>query len=267
MTTLPTPAPADARVAAVEDNLLTFMGGLAELDLFEREPDPDVTTWYCEVAFPLLNGIIGAHFDPAEARERAHRLLASFMARGRPILWWTTPSTSSPELEETLLDAGLQRSALPGMHLRLDAPVPVPDVGVEVAVTTPESLATAVDAMCDAFGDPDHARPMMHEAFRRFDRPDRLVNVLAWCDGEPAGAGSLWVDGATAGLYNIATREGFRGRGIGSAVTATLMEHGRSRGCTEAILHASEVGLPVYERLGFETVCTVGQFTWDPDEA
>lgn len=259
------PPCADARVAGVEGNLLTFMRELAELDLFDHEPDPDVTTWSCDVPFALFNGIIGARFAPTEARERAHRLLASFLGRGGPLLWWTTPSTTSPELEGTLLDAGLQCSATPGMHVRLDAAVPVPAGEARIAVTTPDDLTITVDTMCEGFGDPDYARSTMHEAFRRLAQKERLVNVLAWCDDQPVAAGSLWVDGETAGLYNIVTHETFRGRGIGAAVTAMLMEQGRARGCTEAILHATEMALPVYERLGFETVCSVQQFLWDPD--
>jgi hypothetical protein len=38
-------------------------------------------------------------------------------------------------------------------------------------------------------------------------------------------------------------------------------------GCTHAVLHASEMGLPVYERLGFVEVCRVPQFVWMPTEA
>ncbi len=267
MTDAPSPHRADARVAAVEDNLLTFMRELAKLHLFDHEPDPDVTTWSCNVPFALHNGIIGARFASTEVGERARPLLASFKGRGRPFLWWTTPSTTSPELERALLDAGLQCSATPGMHVRLDAVVPVPAVGVRIVVIGPDDLTTMVDTMCEGFGDPDYARSTMHEAFRRFDHKEQLVNVLAWCDDRPVAAGSLWVDGATAGLYNIVTHETFRGRGIGAAVTATLMEQGRARGCTEAILHSTEMGLPVYQRLGFETVCSVQQFLWEPDGA
>ena len=44
------------------------------------------------------------------------------------------------------------------------------------------------------------------------------------------------------------------------------MNLARERGCTHAVLHASEMGLPVYERLGFVEVCRVPQFVWAPTE-
>ena len=58
----------------------------------------------------------------------------------------------------------------------------------------------------------------------------------------------------------------WRGRGLGYAVTATLMNLAHERGCTHAVLHASEPGRPVYERLGFVEVCRVPQFVWAPTE-
>ena len=92
----------------------------------------------------------------------------------------------------------------------------------------------------------------------------RLVNVIATLDGLPVATGCAWLNGTTVGLYNIATLKEPRGRGLGYAVTARLMDLGRERGCTDAVLHASEMGRPVYERLGFTHVCDVPQYVWVP---
>ena len=37
-----------------------------------------------------------------------------------------------------------------------------------------------------------------------------------------------------------------------------------SRAPACSILHATEMGLPVYQKLGFETVCEVQQYLWMP---
>jgi GNAT superfamily N-acetyltransferase len=92
------------------------------------------------------------------------------------------------------------------------------------------------------------------------------IQVSAWLDGQPVATGTVWRSGSTAGLYNIATLDRLRGRGIGYAVTATLMELARQRGCDRAVLHSSPDGLPVYERLGFVEVCEVPQYLWMPSE-
>jgi ribosomal protein S18 acetylase RimI-like enzyme len=95
----------------------------------------------------------------------------------------------------------------------------------------------------------------------------RLHEVLALVDGAPAGGGSLWVTGRSAGLYNIGTLEAARGRGVGTAVTAALVERARGLGCTEVVLHATAAGLGVYRRLGFTVVCSVSQHLWVPPGA
>jgi GNAT superfamily N-acetyltransferase len=92
----------------------------------------------------------------------------------------------------------------------------------------------------------------------------RLHEVLALVDGEPAGGGTLWVTGRTAGLYNIGTLEAARGRGVGTAVTAALVAGARELGCTEAVLHATDLGAGAYRRLGFTEACTVSQHLWAP---
>ena len=42
------------------------------------------------------------------------------------------------------------------------------------------------------------------------------------------------------------------------------MNLGREHGCTEAVLVASAMGRPTYERLGFVEVCRTPQYVWAP---
>ena len=78
--------------------------------------------------------------------------------------------------------------------------------------------------------------------------------VAAWQGTQLAGVGMLVVNGASAWLGNIITREGFRGQGIGYAVTEALCAFGKRLGCVSMQLIATEMGRPVYEKLGFRAV-------------
>ena len=84
-------------------------------------------------------------------------------------------------------------------------------------------------------------------------------------DGTPAGAGSVLISNGVAGLYNIAVPSHARGRGVGRAITLELMRIGARHGCTDSVLHAPKMGLPVYQKLGFKTVCEVQQYLWMPN--
>ena len=67
-------------------------------------------------------------------------------------------------------------------------------------------------------------------------------------------AAALFVGAGVAGIYNVCTVPEARGRGIAGAVTAAALDEGAARGCRLAVLGSSEMGYPVYRRLGFRDV-------------
>jgi GNAT superfamily N-acetyltransferase len=85
------------------------------------------------------------------------------------------------------------------------------------------------------------------------DRPECVV-YLGFADGDPVVSGLGWRTGRTVGVYSIATIESARRRGYGAAMTARVVADGMIVGCDVAALQASEMGRPIYQRLGFRTV-------------
>lgn len=87
------------------------------------------------------------------------------------------------------------------------------------------------------------------------DQPGCVIYV-GYQDGEPVVSGLGWRTGRTIGVYSIATIESARRRGFGAAMTVRIMADGVAAGCDVAVLQASQLGRPIYERLGFRTVVT-----------
>ena len=75
-------------------------------------------------------------------------------------------------------------------------------------------------------------------------------------DGRPAGASAGLVAAGVVGLYWVATLHYARGRGVGAAVTLAPLLAARAQGYRVGILHASKLGFPVYQPLGFRQYCT-----------
>jgi hypothetical protein len=69
----------------------------------------------------------------------------------------------------------------------------------------------------------------------------------------PACTSALCASGPVAGIYWVATLPELRGRGFGEAVTWSAVRGGSELGCRVASLQASDMGRPVYERMGFAT--------------
>jgi len=84
-------------------------------------------------------------------------------------------------------------------------------------------------------------------------RPDVTVYV-GYTDGVPVSTGLGLRTGRTIGVYNIATIPSYRKRGYGAAMSARIADDGVAAGCDVAILQSSEMGYPVYARLGYRTV-------------
>jgi GNAT superfamily N-acetyltransferase len=85
------------------------------------------------------------------------------------------------------------------------------------------------------------------------DRPECVVYV-GYADGEAVVSGLGWRTGRTIGVYSIATIQSARRRGYGAAMTGRVVADGVVAGCDVSALQASEMGRPIYERLGFRIV-------------
>ena len=83
---------------------------------------------------------------------------------------------------------------------------------------------------------------------------DSCMLFLGHANGVPAARSMVLVTGRMAGIYNVFVSEEHRGRGFGRAITAAALGAALAAGATEACLSATDLGYPLYQRMGFETV-------------
>lgn len=83
-----------------------------------------------------------------------------------------------------------------------------------------------------------------------FGRP-YFYPIVAAVDGKPAGIANALLFGDSAWLGNIIVVPEHRREGLGGALTTKLVEHCRERGYSHQLLIATEMGRPMYEKLGF----------------
>ena len=253
----------DPRSGPVGANLEAFVLAVADTPLLRRAGVRDAVVYTSDVPFPLFNLVSTADFRPGTEAERTGDLADLMTAHGLPWLWWETPG-HEPD-PEALTARGLRREGVPGMYAELSGPVDVRR-GLRLERATDASLTAYMDVFLAGFEMPEFLREPMGELFLQALDSELFVHLLAWEDDVPAGCGTVFLHDGCAGIYNVAVPQAHRGRGIGQAMTAALMNVGVEAGCTHAILHATELGRPVYERLGFEEVCQTPQWVWMPPE-
>ena len=147
--------------------------------------------------------------------------------------------TSTPGMVASPIDHdAIGRHGAPGLDIR--------------RVTDGDSIDVHRGVVTTGFGS-DPAVALGTACAGLLDRPGCVVYV-GCVDGDPVVSGLGWRTGRTIGVYSIATVASARRRGYGAAMTARVVADGVAGGCDVAALQASEMGRPIYERLGFRTV-------------
>ncbi len=214
------------------------------------------------VPAPPFNGAI--LMEPVADRAGLLEEIAGFMAHAAvPYLVWVREGLDD-EFPEACLRAGLTDvGGPPVMAMASLAPGPPPPAELSIEQANgPEDITDFVNVFSEGFGVP---RVMAERVFTRVVLTAGVFGaVLGRVDGQAVTAASVTVSGTTAGIYNVATLAKHRGKGYGAAMTWAAMDVGRSRGCDHAILQASEMGLSVYEKMGFEIVGRYRHFAGPP---
>jgi ribosomal protein S18 acetylase RimI-like enzyme len=78
---------------------------------------------------------------------------------------------------------------------------------------------------------------------------------VGYVEGQAVATAGLYRKGDIAEMGAVWTAEASRRRGYGAALTWAAIHEGRARGCTTAAHKSSEMGYPVYTRMGFREVC------------
>jgi ribosomal protein S18 acetylase RimI-like enzyme len=81
-----------------------------------------------------------------------------------------------------------------------------------------------------------------------------ITGYLAEGSGHPVGTGLGIRSLGTVGVFNVAVAPSARGQGLGRAITERVMADGFAAGADAAFLHASTMGRPLYESMGFRLV-------------
>jgi GNAT superfamily N-acetyltransferase len=124
---------------------------------------------------------------------------------------------------------------------------------LEISVATDETdIGDHVRVATAGFGMPEGMMDaIVTTAFLGLEHVAVYVGRL---DGEPVVSGMGVRTGRCIGVYGIATVREARGQGFATLMTARVVSDGAAAGCDVAVLQASDMGFPLYERMGFRTV-------------
>jgi GNAT superfamily N-acetyltransferase len=134
----------------------------------------------------------------------------------------------------------------PVRRLLDDAPDGVP---LQDAIQAAMLADPRIDDRLDVFADNLRSLPAATRLFAAVD-DDGVVR---------ATSGSVTL-GFDATVFFVNTDPGWRGRGIGRAMSAEALRAARASGAHRACLDATDAGRRIYSRLGFEAVTAMTRF-------
>lgn len=144
-------------------------------------------------------------------------------------------------------------------------PIPPAPRGLAVERVDLRGWDTFRDVTAEGFGMPLAAVEALYAPSLLDD--SRVRAFIGSVEGREVATAVSVRTGTTVGVYSIATIPDARGRGFGTALTWHLLADA-DPGWDLAVLQASEMGRPVYERMGFKLVRDFAEFVGhSPQEA
>jgi GNAT superfamily N-acetyltransferase len=221
------------------------------------------------VTFPLFNHVFFTRLTIENMEKAINETLSHFRKRKLPMMWSVFPSSEPPGLRDQLLASGLKyHGNKPGMATNmsgLETRLTLPS-GLRIDVVEGEGdLLSFVEVTARSF---DVTEPDARAFFRilcslKAGKPSRLVCYLGHLDNKPVATGVLFNAADVSGGYWMGTVPEARGRGVGTWMTKKVMMDGREMGYGVAVLQATEMGEPVYRRIGFRDHLSYGLFSYD----
>lgn len=262
------------RMSAAENLFALFrsMQALPDAELVERD---DLSFHWAPYTNPMFHGA----WRPRLTRESADRTIAEtiawYRARSTPLIFWFIDEEATPgDLAERLQAQGC-------IPFEVDAPCMVADLqqldpdllnrvpaGFHLEqVSDAAGLHAFHQGFTDAYQLPDWAGKSWEDA-----TTDLGISGAPWSmyvgrlDERPVAINILMLGGGVAGVFGVGTVAEYRGRGIGAAITLQPLLDARDAGMRYGALFSSELGKPVYERLGFvDTGARLSRYLWiDP---
>jgi hypothetical protein len=143
-----------------------------------------------------------------------------------------------------------------------DALERVPDGLVIERVADDAGLEDFGRTFGEALGVPDWAGQAWVDATRALGiGRTPWVPYLARLDGVPVATNMLFCGAGVASVFGVGTLAAVRRRGVGAAITLAPLRESMERGYRYAVLFATDLGAPVYRRIGFRDV-GVGISRW-----
>lgn len=259
---------------AFADNLFELFRAMTYLPGAELDESSQLSCHLAPPFSPMFKGIWRSRLAEHEADGAIVKVVDWFKRRSAPFAFWWLDSRATPvNLAERLQAHGFvpwEEHAL-GMAAELSAlkyelMANVPQGYTQERVADEQGLIDFKTAFVNGFEVPEWAGQAWVDATLAFG----IENAPWQCyvgrlNGTPVASSILFNGAGVASVFGVATVALARGKGIGAAITLIAYEQARLIGYRYGVLFGTELGVPVYHRIGFrDGGSTMSRYLWRP---
>lgn len=254
---------ADELNFAFAANLFDLFRAMSHLPGAEIEEKPSLSRHFAFPFNPMYKGVWQTRLADGEADAVIAETVAWFKARNTPFaFWWVEPHATPADLGAQLQAKGWTawEENAPGMaadltDLKYDLMTRVPEGYTQERVTDERGLLDFKAAFVGGFEVPEWAGQAWVDATLAFG-----IERAPWrcyvgrLNGKPVASNMLFNGAGVASVFGVATVPEARGVGVGAAITLIAYDEARQMGYRHGVLFGTELGAPVYRRIGFRDV-------------
>ena len=214
----------------------------------------------------MFNRILKTNLSTNEIDQKIQETIHYFESKSLPFTWQVDPQSTPQDLADRLEKAGLVRQESPGMAIEIENLVhPQEPVGFRYErATSLEKIEEYGKLLVKAYGLPEFGWDFLVTGLTRIGVVEDFQHYIGYLDDRPVGTSSIFYAVGVAGLYNVSTLPEARGNRVGSVMSAIPFADAVDRGYKIGILHSTRMGYNVYRRLGFQEICKLIRYQWNP---
>jgi len=256
--------------SAIEQNGFDFFLSLVTPLQAEVYDDAHILRVITKLPFSLLNVILRTHFESEDIDNKVEVALAAFGSPRLPLTWWIGPATPTPQLGKVLLAHGLVHALdAPGMAINLRELQAVTPSSTQFTITPVndlEGIEQWVQTFTTCYQFDEQVKQIWLKAHRYLglECTTSCRYYVGWMGSVPVATSLLFLHNRIAGIYQVATLPGYRGQGIGTAMTSVPLYEALREGYRIGVLESSQMAFSLYRHLGFQQYCTLSAYVWSP---
>jgi len=254
----------------VKANWAEYYTHLGRTPVAELTVGPHLSWLLTGIPDSFLNAVFRVDIPPDRVADVVDETLAQFREKHVTRLsWWADVPDGDVGRQLLRRDLTFDRggTAMAADLGSLPDQIDLPPGLVITPLVRRDDLEAWVHLACVGFGIPEWAERRVMELFAPVALEPPMHSYLAVLDGQPVATSQLFIGAGVAGIYNVTTSPEARGRGMGRAVTHAALAEARRQGYGVSILQASDLGHPVYRRLGFRDFGRLGAYVWSEPSA